>query len=235
MPPNLAIRGLWKRYGPVEALRGVDLEAAPGEILGLLGRNGSGKSTLIECAIGLRQPDRGQIELCGIDVGRQGAAARERIGAALQTTAWQPAITPREALRLHGSFYRRRIDPRLLLDQFGLAARADVRCETLSGGERQRLALALAFANHPQLIFLDEPTAGLDPPSQHELHALIRQLKRDGCTVFLTTHQLTEAADLCDRIAVIDRGRIIHAGTPAALGSLEEIFRSPGGPTSPGP
>jgi ABC-2 type transport system ATP-binding protein len=167
--------------------------------------------------IGLRQPDAGEIEVCGMDARRRPQAVKEKIGAVLQTIALQDKITPREALSLFASFYRATASPVQLLQRFNLAEKSDVPFDTLSGGQRQRLAVALAFVNNPELVFLDEPTAGLDPQSRRELHADIAQMKRDGHTVLLTTHHIDEAELLCDRIAIIDRGRIIASGPPRSL------------------
>ena len=186
MTAKVIVRDLRKRYGGVEAVRGVSFEIQDGEIFGMLGPNGAGKTTTLECVIGLRDPDEGTIEVCGIDARRQPAEVKQRIGAALQATALQDKITPREALALFGSFYRDCVPTNDLLKRFALEEKADVYFDTLSGGQRQRLALALAFVNNPQLVFLDEPTTGLDPQSRRELHGEIAAMKRDGHTVLLT-------------------------------------------------
>jgi len=217
MPPKVTVRNLVKRYGDVEAARDVSFDIREGEIFGLIGPNGAGKTTTVECVIGLRVPDSGTIEVCGLDARRHPHEVKARIGAALQTTALQDQITPREALALFGTFYKQKSDPPSLLERFALVDKADAPFDTLSGGQRQRLALALAFVNKPELVFLDEPTAGLDPQSRRDLHGEIARMKHDGATVFLTTHYLNEAEALCDRIAVIDRGRIVASGTPREL------------------
>ncbi len=217
MSPKVTVRDLKKRYGSVEAARGVSFEIRDGEIFGLIGPNGAGKTTTVECVIGLREPDEGAIEVCGIDARRRPREVKEKIGAALQTTALQDKITPREALALFGAFYHQKTEPAALLERFALLSKADAPFETLSGGQRQRLALALAFVNNPELVFLDEPTAGLDPKSRRELHGEIARMKHEGHTVLLTTHDLNEAEALCDRIAIIDRGRIAATGTPREL------------------
>jgi ABC-2 type transport system ATP-binding protein len=217
MPPKVSVRDLKKRYDNVEAARGVSFEIQDGEIFGLIGPNGAGKTTTVECVIGLREPDGGTIEVCGIDARRQPRAVKEKIGAALQTTALQDKITPREALSLFATFYPRREEPAALLEKFSLLDKADVAFDTLSGGQRQRLALALAFVNKPELVFLDEPTAGLDPQSRRELHGEIARMKRDGHTILLTTHYLNEAESLCDRVAIINRGVIVATGTPQEI------------------
>ena len=217
MPAKVVVRDLRKRYGEIEAARGVSFEIQDGEIFGLLGPNGSGKTTTVECVIGLREPDDGEIEVCGIDARRRPQDVKQKIGAALQTTALQDKITPREALTLFGAFYRNREDPQQMLDRFALTPKADAPFDTLSGGQRQRLALALAFVNKPELVFLDEPTTGLDPQSRRELHVEVAKMKQDGHTVLLTTHYIDEAEELCDRIAIIDQGRIIATGAPHEL------------------
>jgi ABC-2 type transport system ATP-binding protein len=217
MPAKVIVRDLRKRYADVAAVAGVSFTIEPGEIFGLLGPNGAGKTTTLECLTGLREPDAGELEICGLDARRQLAAVKQRIGVALQSTALPDKITPREALRLFGSFYAQRSTPEELIARFALTEKADARFDTLSGGQRQRLALALAFVNRPELVFLDEPTTGLDPQSRRELHAAIAQMKQDGYTVLFTTHYLDEAETLCDRVAIIDRGRIVATGTPREL------------------
>jgi ABC-2 type transport system ATP-binding protein len=217
MTAKVVVHDLHKHYGDVHAARGVSFEIQDGEIFGLLGPNGSGKTTTLECIIGLREPDTGAIEVCGIDARRRPREVKQRIGAALQTTSLQDKITPREALSLFGSFYRQKAAAGELLERFALGGKADAPFDTLSGGQRQRLALALAFVNRPELVFLDEPTTGLDPQSRRDLHAEIARMKQDGHTVLLTTHYIEEAEHLCDRIAVISRGQIIATGSPHEL------------------
>jgi ABC-2 type transport system ATP-binding protein len=217
MPHKVIVRELSKRYGGVEAVRGVSFEIEAGEIFGLLGPNGAGKTTTLECLVGLREADAGSIEVCGLDVRKRPREVKQRIGVALQSTALQDKITPREALRLFGSFYRERAEPAALLERFALGEKADARFDTLSGGQRQRLALSLAFVNKPELVLLDEPTTGLDPQARRELHAEILRMKADGHTVLLTTHYLDEAEQLCDRISIIDHGRVIATGAPRDL------------------
>lgn len=217
MPANVTIRNLHKRYAGVDAVRGVNLSVEPGEIFGLLGPNGAGKTTTVECLVGLREPDAGELEVCGIDARRRPHEVKQRIGVALQSTALQDQITPTEALRLFGSFYREHAEPGALLERFALQEKAHARFATLSGGQRQRLALALAFVNKPELVLLDEPTTGLDPQARRELHADIARMRDDGCTVLLTTHYLEEAEQLCDRIAIINHGEIVATGTPRDL------------------
>jgi ABC-2 type transport system ATP-binding protein len=217
MSVALTVENLRKSYGPVEAVRGISFAVLSGEIYGLLGPNGAGKTSTIECIIGLRTPDAGSITVCDLDVLRYPRQVKERIGVALQATALPDKITPREALKLFASFYRNPHDPDDLIQRFSLNEKANARFETLSGGQKQRLAIALALINNPDVLFLDEPTAGLDPQSRRELHDVIRQTRAAGKTVLLTTHYIEEAQQLCDRLAVIDGGRIIASGTPAEL------------------
>jgi len=217
MSANVRVESLRKSYGSTAAADGVSFDIAAGEIFALIGPNGAGKTTTLECVIGLREPDEGRIEVCGIDARRRPHEVKQKIGAALQTSVLQDKITPREALTLFGAFYRDREAPEALLERFSLAGKADAPFDSLSGGQRQRLALALAFVNKPELVFLDEPTAGLDPQSRRELHDEIARMRDDGHTVLLTTHSLDEAEALCDRIAIIDRGRIVATGTPREL------------------
>ena len=217
MPAKIILRELVKRYGSVEAVSGVSFEVGDGEIFGLLGPNGAGKTSTLECIIGLRQPDGGAISLCGLDAATSREAIKRRIGAVLQSTALQDQITPREALKLFAAFYEKPAGIETLITRFSLGEKADARFESLSGGQRQRLALALAFVNNPEILFLDEPTAGLDPQSRRELHHSILKMKQEGLTVLLTTHYIEEAEQLCDRIAIIDHGRVIAIGPPAEL------------------
>ncbi len=226
MSAHVIVRDLRKSYGRVEAVRGVSFAIEPGEIFGLLGPNGAGKTTTVECLVGLREPDAGEIEVCGVDARRDPQGVKEKIGVALQTTSLQDKITPREALQLFGSFYRGRVAPEELIERFALTEKADAPVDSLSGGQRQRLALALAFVNRPQLVFLDEPTTGLDPQARRELLATIARMRVDGFTVLLTTHHLDEAEGLCDRVAIIDRGRIVATGRPRELIAQSSAWQS---------
>ena len=225
---KVIVRDLKKRYDGVEAARGVSFDIQDGEIFGLIGPNGAGKTTTLECVIGLREPDSGSIEVCGIDARRHPRQVKQRIGAALQTTSLQDKITPREALTLFASFYTQRTPLDSLLERFGLIDKADAPFDTLSGGQRQRLALALAFVNRPELVFLDEPTSALDAQSRRDLHREILRMKEDGHTVLLTTHYIDEAEALCDRVAVIHKGVVVASGGTRELmagsSSLPAVF-----------
>ena len=217
MPGTIVVDNLRKSYGPVEAVRGASFDVPDGQIFGLLGPNGAGKTTTLECVIGLRLPDSGSIHVCGIDALAEPDQVKRRLGAQLQATALQDKITPREALKLFASFYVKRAAIDGLIERFSLAEKADSPFDTLSGGQKQRLALALAFVNQPDVLFLDEPTTGLDPQSRRELHASILQMRDEGHTVLLTTHYIEEAQKLCDRLAIIDHGKIIATGSPDEL------------------
>jgi ABC-2 type transport system ATP-binding protein len=217
MPSKVTVSHLSKRYGAVEAVRDVSFTIEAGEIFGLLGPNGAGKTSTLECLVGLREPDGGELTVCGLDVRKSPRDVKQKIGVALQSTALPDQVTPREALRMFGAFYRERSKPEALLERFALTEKADARFVTLSGGQRQRLALALAFVNRPELVLLDEPTTGLDPQSRRELHLEIIRMKQEGHTVLLSTHYLEEAERLCDRIAIIVQGRIVATGTPRDL------------------
>jgi len=237
--PQVVVSDLRKRYNGNVAVDGLSFEVEPGQIFGLLGPNGAGKTTTVECLLGLREPDAGAIAICGIDARRRPREVKQKVGAALQTTALQDKITPREALALYGGFYASASAPGPLLERFHLSSKADQPFDTLSGGQRQRLALALAFVHQPEVVLLDEPTAGLDPQARRELHDDILQMKQDGHTVLLTTHHLDEAELLCDRIAIINRGRVIAAGSPhdlmsrsAALPTVSIVTAAPLAPAA---
>jgi ABC-2 type transport system ATP-binding protein len=195
----------------------VSFRAEPGEIFGLLGPNGAGKPSTLECVLGLRRPDSGKITLGEIDLIHQSTSAKALIGAALQSAQLQDKITPREALRLFSSFYPQARTPEALLKEFQLTEKADASFASLSGGQKQRLFLALAFIHNPQLVVLDEPTVGLDPNARRELHVAIRRARATGCAIVLSTHDLAEAEQLCDRLAIIDHGRIVASNTYSQL------------------
>jgi len=220
--PAIRVRGLTKRFGDVEALRGIDLEVASGTVLGLLGPNGAGKTTAVRILTTILHADGGRAEVLGIDVADNPQAARAAIGLAGQYAAVDENLTGRENLRLVGRLThlpRAAVAGRAaeLLDRFGLAEAADRPAKTCSGGMRRRLDLAAALVHRPPVLFLDEPTTGLDPASRSDLWGVIDELVAEGTTVLLTTQYLEEADRLADRIAVIDRGRVIAAGTPAQL------------------
>jgi ABC-2 type transport system ATP-binding protein len=215
--PALRIRGLRKAFPKVLAVDGVDLEVARGEVFGLLGPNGAGKTTTLEIIEGLTEADSGEIEILGLTWANHGQEIRSRIGVQLQSTSLFNKITPREALDLYGSYYPKRRSTSELLALVQLEEKADAYHITLSGGQQQRLALALALVNDPEMVFLDEPTTGLDPQARRSLWDVVRRMKGEGRTVVLTTHYMDEAEALCDRLAIMDRGQVIATGTPASL------------------
>jgi ABC-2 type transport system ATP-binding protein len=211
--PVIRVRGLIKRYGDVKAVDGIDFEVAGGEVFGLLGPNGAGKTTTVEILEGLRSPDGGQATVLGVDVARGADSLRPRIGVSLQTAALYPKLTVVEVIDLFRSFYAHSRPTEELLDALGLRERRNAQTRELSGGQRQRLAVALALVNDPELVFLDEPTTGLDPAARRSLWDLIRELKAAGRTILLTTHYMEEAEILCSRLAIMDHGHILEMGT----------------------
>lgn len=215
--PIIQVAELRKNYGAVEAVRGVSFEIQEGEVFGLLGPNGAGKTSTVEILEGLRTADGGRVSVCGLDPQRNSVALKQEIGAVLQSTALPEKLRVGEALKLFSSFYNRRRDASDLLRRFGLQEKRSAFYSQLSGGQKQRLALALALVHEPKVVFLDEPTAGLDPQVRREMYAVIEELKQERKTILLTTHYIEEAERLCDRVAVIDQGRVIALGTPREL------------------
>jgi ABC-2 type transport system ATP-binding protein len=215
--PALLLRGLHKAYRDVRAVDGLDLTVAAGECFGLLGPNGAGKTTTIEICEGLTTPDAGTVQLLGQSWGAEPERLRRRIGVSLQETQFSEKLTVEETLRLFRSFYGNGPTVEMLLEQVQLVDKRRGRVGQLSGGQRQRLALACALVGTPELLFLDEPTTGLDPQSRRQLWELIAAFRAEGRTVILTTHYMEEAERLCDRVAIVDRGRIIALGTPRQL------------------
>ena len=214
---TIEVENLVKRYGDVEALRGVSFSVNEGEVFGLLGPNGAGKTSTVEILEGLRTPDGGRVSVCGLDPQTSGVKYKYVMGAALQSTALPDKMRVREALDLFGSFYPRRRGTPELLKRFGLEEKRNAFYSQLSGGQKQRLALAMALVNDPQVIFLDEPTAGLDPQVRREIYDIIEELKKDKKTILITTHYIEEAEKLCDRVAIVDHGKVIALGTPREL------------------
>jgi ABC-2 type transport system ATP-binding protein len=215
--PIIQAENLVKNYDDVRALRGVSFEVAEGEVFGLLGPNGAGKTTTVEILEGLRSPDSGSARVAGLDPEKSGMAFKEKIGAVLQATALPEKLKVIEALELFSRFYSRRANPEALLKRFQLEEKRNAFYSTLSGGQKQRLALALALVNDPMVLFLDEPTAGLDPQVRREIYDIVEELRREKKTILLTTHYIEEAERLCDRVAIIDSGQVIAIGTPREL------------------
>ena len=217
MSAIVTVRDLRKRYGDIEAVRGISFEVQQGEIFGLLGPNGAGKTTTVEILEGLRKADGGDAIVDGIDVQKEPARAKARVGVQLQQSAFPENFTARETVELFALCYGVQVDPLALLKQVDLEDRAGQRQEKLSGGQRQRLSIATALVNKPRVLFLDEPTTGLDPQARRNLWELVRGIRQSGTTVFLTTHYMDEAEVLCDRVAVMDHGQIIAMDPPRAL------------------
>ncbi len=215
--PIIQVENLYKSYGAVEAVRGVSFAVEEGEVFGLLGPNGAGKTSCVEILEGLRTADRGKVRVCGLDPETSGESFREKIGAVLQSTALPDKLRVEEAIELFAQFYRKRTNTDELLRGFQLDEKRTAFYSHLSGGQKQRLALAMALVNDPDVVFLDEPTAGLDPQVRREIYDIIEELKRGKKTVLLTTHYIEEAERLCDRVAIVDHGRVIAQGTPREL------------------
>ncbi len=215
--PAIFVQALKKSYGPLEAVKGIDFEIQSGEVFGLLGPNGAGKTTTIEILEGLRPRTSGKVAVLGFDPDTQRRQLKDRIGVCLQATNLPEKIRVREALQVFSSFYSHNVNPGQLLQRLQLQDKRDAFYGTLSGGQKQRLALALALVNDPQLIFLDEPTTGLDPQVRAEIRLLLEQLKQERRTILLTTHYIEEAERLCDRVAIVDEGRIIALDSPSSL------------------
>ena len=215
--PAIDIRGLVKRYGDVVAVDGLDLQVERGQTLALLGPNGAGKTSTVEVCEGYRRPDGGSVRILGLDPVTDAEALRPRVGVMLQEGGVYPMAYPREVMHLYARYYADPLDPDRLLDHVGLAEVTRTRCRDLSGGQEQRLALALALVGRPDVVFLDEPTAGLDPAARRTTWEHVRHLQSEGATIVLTTHLLDEAEQLADRVAIIDRGRLVAEGTPDEL------------------
>jgi ABC-2 type transport system ATP-binding protein len=215
--PAIVVRGLRKAYGDVVAVNGLDLEVRSGECFGLLGPNGAGKTTTIEICEGLLEKDSGEVELLGRRWERDGNELREKLGIQLQDTQLSDKLTVFETLTLFRSFYDKGRPVREVIDIVQLGEKRDARVGTLSGGQKQRLAVACAMVGDPDLLFLDEPTTGLDPQSRRQLWTLIEEFRSGGRTILLTTHYMDEAERLCDRVAIVDHGRVIALGTPHEL------------------
>ena len=213
----ISVSGIRKTYGSLVAIEDVSFEVGRGEIFGLIGPNGAGKTTTLECVEGLRKPDRGSVSVLGLDPLRHAPALQRRIGVQLQEAQLQKRIKVREAVDLWASLYPTAVDARALLEQLGLGEKQDAWFMTLSGGQKQRLFIALALVNDPEVVFLDELTTGLDPQARRAIWDLVRGIRDRGKTVVLTTHLMEEAERLCDRVAIIDHGRIIDLETPEAL------------------
>jgi ABC-2 type transport system ATP-binding protein len=217
MPPIISVQNLRKTYGKTVAVADISFEVAEGEIFGLLGPNGAGKTTTVECMQALRRPDAGNIRVLGLDPLTDAQYLRRRIGSQLQESALPDRIKVWEALELFASVAPEPLDWHVLIEQWGLAEKRKAGFSSLSGGQRQRLFIALALVNNPKVVFLDEMTAGLDPAARRIAWDLIKAIRDRGTTVVLVTHFMDEAENLCDRVAVVDRGKIVASDTPGGL------------------
>ena len=215
--PVIKVQGLTKNYRDFQAVKGIDFEIPAGEVFGLLGPNGAGKTTTVEILEGLRPRSSGQVWVLGFDPGSQSKQLKDRIGVCLQFTNFSGKLKVFEALELFANLYTQTIQAEPLLKRLTLWEKRNTFYSQLSGGQKQRLALALALLNDPQVLFLDEPSAGLDPQARLEIHDLIQNLRRERRTILLTTHYIEEAEKLCDRVAIIDEGKIIATGTPREI------------------
>ncbi len=213
----LSVEGLTKRYGSLVAVDGISFDVRPGETFGMLGPNGAGKTTTLEMIEGLRKPDAGRITLLGLDAVRKRRAVQERIGVQLQSQALWPELTVEETLKTFRALFRRKASLEELLERFALVDKRRSLVKELSGGQKQRLSVATALVNDPEVVFLDEPTTGLDPQGRHSFWDLIRDMRREGKTVIVTTHYMEEAEALCDRVAIMDQGKIMALDTPRQL------------------
>jgi len=222
MPPVIEVSGLHKAYGTFEAVRGIDFDVSEGEIFGLLGPNGAGKTSTVEILEGLRARSQGQVKVLGFDPEVSKRSLKDRIGVCLQATNLPDKLRVHEALEWFAAFYTRKADCNKLLQRLQLWEKRNDFYSKLSGGQKQRVALALALVNEPQLVFLDEPTTGLDPQVRLEIHSVIEELKAAKRTILLTTHYIEEAERLCDRVAIIDEGKIVALGSPHEL--QERVF-----------
>ncbi|MBN1147234.1 MAG: ABC transporter ATP-binding protein [Anaerolineales bacterium] len=219
----ITVENLRKYYGPVKAVDGLSFDVQQGEIFGFLGPNGAGKTTTIEIIEGYKTPDSGKVSVLGLQPRQQRYKMLERAGIVLQETSLYPDLKVGELLRLFASYYQQPADPDTLLEMIGLHEKKGAFVHTLSGGQRQRLVFVLALINDPELLFLDEPTAGLDPQSRRAIWEWIALARQRGKTIFLTTHYIEEAERLCDRVAIIDHGKIIALDTPKRLVAEAEV------------
>ncbi len=215
--PVIVVEELHKRFGSVVAVDGISFVVQRGEVFGILGPNGAGKTTTLEIIETLQKPTSGQVTVAGIDVQRDSWAVKSRIGVQLQAAGFYPELSLVQLLKMFAALYNVRVDPVALLRRFQLEEKAGSFYDKLSGGQKQRFSLATTLLHHPEVIFLDEPTTGLDPQARLNLWDLIREVRTEGITVLLTTHYMEEAEQLCDRIAVMDHGRIVRTGTPQEL------------------
>ncbi len=222
LAPIIDVRGLRKRFGEVVAVDGISFAVQAGEVFGILGPNGAGKTTTLEIIETLQRPNEGEVFVDGVDALRQPHRVKARIGVQLQAASFYPQLSLLQLIGLFAALYGVRVDGRATLRRFQLAEKAGATFQQLSGGQKQRFSLATTLLNRPRVIFLDEPTTGLDPQARRSLWETIREIQSEGTTVVLTTHYMEEAELLCDRLAIMDRGRILSTGSPRAL--IDELL-----------
>ena len=222
----IEVNNLEKKYGDVKAVDGVSFGVAQGEVFGILGPNGAGKTTTIEMIEGLRKPNAGSIKVCDIDALKEPRRIKELIGVQLQATSLYDNIRVKEAIDLFGSYYKKSIPSEQIMEEVSLTEKKNSQVSKLSGGQKQRLSVGLALVNDPEVIFLDEPTTGLDPQARHNLWSIVEKLRDRGKTIVITTHYMEEAEQLCHRLAIIDRGKIIAMDTPDNLINKAELATS---------
>jgi len=219
----LKVKNLKKAYGDFQAVKGVNFDVAPGEVFGILGPNGAGKTTTLEMIEGMRPIDSGTVTVDGTDVAKDPFAVKEKIGVQLQSSAFFDNLSLVELLKLFGDLYHESVHPMHLLREVNLEEKAKSKAKSLSGGQRQRFSIATTLVNQPVVVFLDEPTTGLDPQARRNLWDLVKQIQKKGTTVVITTHYMEEAEVLCDRIAIMDDGKIVALDTPKKL--IEDLLK----------
>ncbi len=222
----IEVNNLEKKYGDINAVNGVSFSVEQGEVFGILGPNGAGKTTTVEIIEGLRKPNAGSIKVCNIDALKEPQRIKELVGVQLQATSLYDNIRVKEALDLFGSYYQKSIPPERILEEVSLTEKKNSQVSKLSGGQKQRLSVGLALVNDPEVIFLDEPTTGLDPQARHNIWSIVEKLRERGKTVVMTTHYMEEAEQLCHRLAIIDRGKIIAMDTPDNLINKADLATS---------
>lgn len=217
MNPIISVKELVKEYGTLRAVDGISFDVFEGEIFGLLGPNGAGKTTTLEIIETLREPTSGQVTVSGLNIRKEADAIKQQIGVQLQAAGYYPSLTLTELIRLFAGLYNRDVDAEEILGKVALIDKAKAKYKELSGGQKQRFSIATTLINQPRVVFLDEPTTGLDPQARRNLWDLIRDIRSKGTTVVITTHYMDEAEQLCDRVAIVEKGRIIAIDTPDAL------------------
>lgn len=217
MNPVITVKDLVKEYGTLRAVDGLSFEVFEGEIFGLLGPNGAGKTTTMEIIETLRAPSSGSVSVYGLDISKDANAIKQKIGVQLQAAGYYPSLTLTELIRLFSGLYNRDVDPMEILQKVALVDKAKAKFKELSGGQKQRFSIATTLINQPKIVFLDEPTTGLDPQARRNLWDLIRDIRSKGTTVVITTHYMDEAEQLCDRVAIVEHGKIIALDTPDGL------------------